>query len=115
MFLTKDIYFGKRGIDLDIEFRGSRYDNESNAANIFLQQEEDFVCDYLSLNYGVTKDMLDADIMQKALIYQVDFVLESGEINNQELCANAYMVLRNAGYCNMKTDGSKPIINGVIF
>ena len=115
MFLTKDIYFQKRGIDLDIEFRGSRYDNESNAANIFLQQEEDFVCDYLALNYGVKKEDLNPDIMQKALIYQVDFVLESGEVNNQELCANAYMVLRNAGYCNIQTDGSKPITNGVVF
>ena len=112
MYLTKDVYFDKRGIDLDIEFRSSQTDDPSNAVNKFLQQIEDFVVEYLEQNYGTTQDQLDAETMQKALIYQVDYVLETGEINKQVLCDNAYRVLRNKGYCNLQTDGSQPVFRG---
>ena len=116
MYLTKDDYFNKRGINLDIEFRSSRYDDPSNAVNLFLQQAEDFVCEYLETNYGTTRAMLEADpdnTIQKALIYQIDFILENGDLTNIDtLCNNAFRVLRNKGFCNLQTDGSKPQMRG---
>lgn len=120
MFLTKDIYFEKRGIDLEIEFKSSRYDNPSNAVNVFLQKTEDWMLEYLFANYNTTRDELDADIMQKALIYQVDFELENGTLSNdinystKALAPAAYQLLRSHGYCNLQTNGSRPFNFGVI-
>ena len=113
MYLTKDVYFEKRGIDLDIEFKSGQYDDPSNAVDKFLQQIEDFVVEYLETNYGTSRNQLDSETMEQALIYQVDHVLETGEINKQTLSDNAYRILRNKGYCNMQTDGSKPVYRGM--
>lgn len=113
MYLTKDVYFDKRGIDLDVEFRSGQTDDPANAVDKFLQRVEDFVVEYLEQNYGTKQDQLDAETMQTALIYQVDYLLETGDINNQVLCDNAYRVLRNKGYCNLQTDGSKSVFVGL--
>ena len=120
MYLTKDVYYQKRAIDLEIEFKTSRYDNPSNAVDIFLQSTEDWMLEYLFANYNVTKDELDDNVMQQAMIYQVDFNLENGMLNNdkdlsnQALAPAAFQLLRSRGYCNLTTNGSRPFNFGVI-
>lgn len=120
MYLTKDIYYNKRAIDLEIEFKSSRYDNPSNAVNVFLQKTEDWILEYLFANYNTTQDELDSDVMQQAMIYQVDFELENGTLSNdinnsnKALAPAAYQLLRSHGYCNLQTNGSRPYNFGVI-
>lgn len=119
MYLTKDIYYKKRAIDLEIEFKSGRYDNPSNAVNVFLQKTEDWMLEYLFANYNTKQDELDPDIMQQAMIYQVDFELENGTLHNdidnssKALAPAAYQILRSHGYCNLQTNGSRPYNFGV--
>lgn len=120
MYLTKDIYYNKRAIDLEIEFKSSRYDNPSNAVDVFLQKTEDWMLEYLFANYNTTRDELDPEVMQQAMIYQVDYELENGTLvndinsSNKALAPAAYQLLRSHGYCNLQTNGSRPYNFGVI-
>ena len=51
MYITKKDYFDKRGIDLEIELKGSVTDNTSKKVEIFISQTEEWLINYLASKY----------------------------------------------------------------
>ena len=110
LYLTKEEYFKYRGINLEIELKNSATDNPSNAVEIFLQNVQDDVIMYMDLHYFVDVNNLDAEVMKKALIHQVDYLRRNGDLsldsdNNTGyvLAPKAYTVLKMNGYANVQT------------
>ena len=55
MYITKKDYFDKRGIDLEIELKGSVTDNTSKKVEIFISQIEEWLINYLASKYDFTE------------------------------------------------------------
>lgn len=111
-YITKNKYFDATGINLDIEFKNSATDNPTKAVDLFLQRQEDEVLEYMK-NFDVDLDNLDPNVMEKVMIYQVEWVLRNGDLSDDAdfnamlISKKGYNLLRNNGYANLKTDGSK--------
>ena len=112
MYITKKDYFDKRGIDLEIELKGSVTDNPSKKVEIFISQIEEWLINYLASKYDFNEGMILATALQesafkKAVIYQIDYIRRNGNLSvdsentKQVLSPDAYNVLFNAGFCNI--------------
>jgi len=112
MYITKKDYFDARGIDLEIELKGSVTDNPSKKVEIFISQIEEWLINYLASKYDFNEGMILATALQesafkKAVIYQIDYIRRNGilsvdsENTKQVLSPDAYNVLFNAGFCNI--------------
>ncbi len=112
MYITKKDYFDKRGIDLEIELKGSVTDNTSKKVEIFISQIEEWLINYLASKYDFNEGMILATALQesafkKAVIYQIDYIRRNGNLSvdsentKQVLSPDAYNVLYNAGFCNI--------------
>lgn len=111
-YIQKEDYLAATGINLDIEFKNVATDNPSSAVNIFLQNQENMVLEYMQ-NFDVDLDKLDPEVMKKVMIYQVEWVLRNGDLSNDSdylgmpISKKGYNLLRLNGYANLKTDGSR--------
>ena len=110
MYLTKEKYFEKRGIDLEIEFLNSATDNPSKVVEIFLQNIEEDVILYMQNHFYVDTNNLDKEVMEQALIHQVDYIRRNGDLSldsdntkGYELAPKCYQVLKANGYANCQT------------
>jgi hypothetical protein len=112
MYITKKDYFDARGIDLEIELKGSVTDNPSKKVEIFISQIEEWLINYLASKYDFNEGMILATALQesafkKAVIYQIDYIRRNGNLSvdsentKQVLSPDAYNVLFNAGFCNI--------------
>ena len=112
MYITKKDYFDKRGIDLEIELKGSVTDNTSKKVEIFISQTEEWLINYLASKYDFNEGMILATALQesafkKAVIYQIDYIRRNGNLSvdsentKQAMSPDAYNVLYNAGFCNI--------------
>jgi len=112
MYITKKDYFDARGIDLEIELKGSVTDNPSKQVEIFISQTEEWLINYLASKYDFSEEMITATSYQesafkKAVIYQIDYIRRNGNLSvdsentKQVLSPDAYNVLSNAGFCNI--------------
>lgn len=112
MYITKKDYFDARGIDLEIELKGSVTDNPSKQVEIFISQIEEWLINYLASKYDFNEGMILATALQesafkKAVIYQIDYIRRNGNLSvdsentKQVLSPDAYNVLYSAGFCNI--------------
>ena len=112
MYITKKDYFDKRGIDLEIELKGSVTDNTSKKVEIFISQTEEWLINYLASKYDFSEKMITATSYQEeafkmAVIYQIDYIRRNGNLSvdsentKQAMSPDAYNVLFNAGFCNI--------------
>src|SRR5574344_903206 len=112
MYITKKDYFDKRGIDLEIELKGSVIDNTSKKVEIFISQTEEWLINYLASKYDFSEEMITATSYQEeafktAVIYQIDYIRRNGilsadsENTKKAMSPDAYNVLFNAGFCNI--------------
>lgn len=112
MYITKKDYFDKRGIDLEIELKGSVIDNTSKKVEIFISQTEEWLINYLASKYDFSEEMITATSYQEeafkmAVIYQIDYIRRNGNLSvdsentKQAMSPDAYKVLFNAGFCNI--------------
>lgn len=104
MLLTKEEYYNRRGIDLAKEL--GQIDN-SNYVNIFLQEQEDWLRNYVDLEFDDVDQSANIDtesVLKEALISQIDYILLKGDINKQGesvLCPNALIILKKNGMANI--------------
>lgn len=98
-YCTKDNYYEARGIDLEIELKGSNYDDESNAVDIFITQCEQTIDEALEL-YAKSNcsDSFKQEIFKLATIHQIDYVRKYGDTD--DLCPRAKQVLKQNGFMN---------------
>ena len=112
-YITKKDYFKARGIDLTIEFTNVATDNPTKVVDIFLQEVEDFVLQYMQANFETPTEELDPEIMKQVMVYQIDYFRRNGNLTvdadftGSALAPNAYRLLRVNGYANICSDGSK--------
>lgn len=113
LYLTKDDYMNIRGIDLSLELRGSATDNESNAVNIFLENLQQDLLEYMQLHFDVDIDNLDPVVMKRVMAHQVDFIRRNGDLsldyeNHTEfvIAPKAFVLLKSQGYANLHTGRS---------
>lgn len=111
-YIDKNVYLEKRGINLDYEFQNVATDNPDNVVNLVLDEIEDFVLEYMAQHFETPKTEYDPVVMQKVMIYQVDYFRRNGNLtmdsdyHGEGLAPNAYRVLFNNGYANPVTQGA---------
>lgn len=83
MRVTRDDYLNKFAIDLDLEFRGSNYDNETKAVEVFLTNNEENLVDYLKYTYNIddTCENWNETEFTRALLQQNKHILSYGDID----------------------------------
>lgn len=123
IYVTKQDYYNWSGIDLQLELKGSNYDNISDAVDIFLTRVEGWCLDYLENNYRITPtEPLDTDgepifnlaAFKKGVLHQIDYLRRNGDLSIQavsimrntistapQLAPNALMVWKNACMANI--------------
>jgi len=105
-YINKDDYFNFSGIDLSLELRKSNTDNPTSAVDIFINRIEEFMLNYIQINYIYKDEDFDAVAFSKACLHQIDYVRRNGELsidaaNTMTLLApNAKMELKLAGMAN---------------
>lgn len=102
-YVTKDIYEGFSGIDLDVELRSSQYDNPTQAVNIYLKRQQERLYQYMLRRYDTTRwenDWSDA-VFRNALLWQIRYSLDNGEWW-ETIDKTAYNILREQGLANRK-------------
>lgn len=103
--VTKQDYFAFRGVDLDFAVKQFAKDNQTKSAELFIKKVEGLLLDYMEENF-IVGDNPNTDILKKAILYQIEYFLENGELdlynpdNLPILSPNAYRVLRNNGMAN---------------
>lgn len=112
-YITKEDYFNKRGIDLNLELKGSSTDNPSNAVNIFISNIEEWILEYLENKYDFDRFELEEntdwqEAFKKAVIHQIDYIRRNGDLTldcantYNALSPNAFNVLKNVGMCEIQ-------------
>lgn len=103
--ITKQDYYNFTGIDLDIELKKSKYDNRSQAVEIFLRRIHTWCVDYLATNYAYTLTDEDVTEFNRGVLHQVEHELKNG--HNGVLATNAKTIWQRAGFMNITQEDSK--------
>lgn len=105
MVTLKD-YLDFRGINLDIELKGSATDNPTRNTEIYISKITEFVKDYIKEHYVKPRYEVESytDLLKKIILYQIEYMIEVGniEVVNLDkmklLSDNGSRLLKNAGY-----------------
>lgn len=113
LYLTKDDYMNLRGIDLTLELSGSATDNPSKAVDLFLENLQQDLLDYMQLHFDVDIDNLDPIIMKRVMAHQVDYIRRNGDLSLDYengtgflIAPKALTLLKIQGYANLHTGRS---------
>jgi hypothetical protein len=117
IYITKQNYYDFSGIDLQLELKGSNYDNIGDMVDIFLSRLETWMLEYLESNYYMKIDNEDfnQEAFIKSCLYQIDYLRRNGDLSVQAvntaplLSPNSKMVLKNAGMLNVSYPRKLPI------
>ncbi len=112
-YITKEDYLHHSGKNLDIEFKNGNFDVD-NPADVFLTRVEEQTIQYIKMHYQQAYDFdtlinLDLATFKKGLLYQVDYILENGEVSLdseslvERLGRPSFDCFRSLGLCNTST------------